>query len=80
MNINEIGNTKKSILVAGETVEVDKDANVQDTLTTILKSKGIDSFTIVVDGEEITDTNNLPEKFDGHDIEVERYVKPGCIA
>jgi hypothetical protein len=77
MNLNEISNTKKNIMIAGEPVEVDKNADVKSTLTTLLKDKGIDSFTILVDGDEVTSTDDLPEKFDGHDIEVSRYVKPG---
>jgi hypothetical protein len=30
-----------------------------------------------VDGAEVTSTNDLPETFAGHEIEVERYVKAG---
>jgi hypothetical protein len=77
MDLNSLGETKKTIQVAGSPVEVDKDANVRDTLTRILREKGIDSFTIVVDGEEILDSSELPEKFDGHTVEVQRYVKAG---
>ena len=77
MNINELGNEKTRIKVAGEEVEVKVSDPVKETLTRILKEKGINSFAILVDGEEVTSTNNLPETFDGHEIEVERYVKAG---
>ena len=77
MNINELGNEKTRIKVAGEEVEVKVSDPVKETLTRILKEKGIDSFTILVDGEEVTSTDNLPATFEGHDIEVERYVKAG---
>ena len=77
MNINELGNEKIKIKVAGEEVEVKVSDPVKETLTRILKEKGIDSFTILVDGEEVTSTDNLPATFEGHDIEVERYVKAG---
>ena len=50
---------------------------VKKPLTRILQEKGIDSFTILGDGAEVTSTDNLPATFDGHDIEVERYVKAG---
>ena len=78
MNLNELENGKTKIKVAGEEVEVKTSDSVKDTLTRLLKEKGIDSFTILVDGEEVTSTDDLPATFDGHDIEVERYVKAGC--
>jgi len=78
MNLNELKEEKTTITIAGEEVEVKKGDAVKDTLTRILQEKGIDSFTILVDGEEVTSTDNLPATFDGHDIEVERYVKAGC--
>jgi len=78
MNLNELKEEKATITIAGEEVEVKKGDSVKDTLTRILQEKGIDSFTILVDGEEVTSTDNLPATFDGHDIEVERYVKAGC--
>ena len=77
MNINELGNEKIKIKVAGEEVEVKVSDPVKETLTRILKEKGINSFAILVDGEEITSTDNLPATFEGHDVEVERYVKAG---
>ena len=77
MNLNELENGKTKIKVAGEEVEVKTSDSVKDTLTRLLKEKGIDSFTILVDGEEVTSTDDLPATFDGHDIEVERYVKAG---
>jgi len=77
MNLTELKNEKVKITIAGEEVEVKATESVKDTLTRILQEKGIDSFTILVDGEEVTSTNDLPATFDGHDIEVERYVKAG---
>jgi hypothetical protein len=77
MNLNELKNEKTNVTIAGEEVEVKRGDSVKDTLTRILQEKGIDSFTILVDGAEVTSTDNLPATFDGHDIEVERYVKAG---
>ena len=77
MNLNELKNEKTTVTIAGEEVEVKRGDAVKDTLTRILQEKGIDSFTILVDGTEVTSTDNLPATFDGHDIEVERYVKAG---
>ncbi len=76
MNLNELTN-KVSITVAGEEVEVSASDSVKDTLKKILQDKGIDSFTILVDGKEVTSTDELPQAFAGHEIEVERYVKAG---
>jgi len=78
MNLNELRNEKTSVTIAGEEVEVKKGDPVKETLTRLLQEKGIDSFTILVDGEEVTSTDNLPATFDEHTIEVERYVKAGC--
>jgi len=77
MNLNELANAKVTITVAGEEVEVNASDSVKDTLKRILQEKGIDSFTILVDGREVTSTDELPQSFAGHEIEVERYVKAG---
>ena len=78
MNLNELKNEKTTVTIAGEEVEVKRGDPIKETLTRLLQEKGIDSFTILVDGDEVTSTDNLPATFDGHDIEVERYVKAGC--
>jgi hypothetical protein len=78
MNLNELSNGKISVTVAGEDVEVNASDSVKDTLKRILHDKGIDSFTILVDGREITSTADLPQTFAGHEVEVQRYVKAGC--
>jgi aerobic-type carbon monoxide dehydrogenase small subunit (CoxS/CutS family) len=77
MNLNELKSENVKITIAGAEVEVKRNDPVKDTLTRILQEKGIDSFTILVDGEEVTSTSDLPAIFDGHEIEVERYVKAG---
>ena len=77
MNLNELSNAKATINVAGEEVEVNAADSVKDALKRILQEKGIDSFTILVDGKEVTATEDLPQTFSGHEIEVERYVKAG---
>lgn len=77
MNLNELSKEKAIIKVAGEEVEVNTDASVKETLKKVLEQKGIDSFTVLVDGREIDNTNNLPETFEEHEIEVKRYVKAG---
>ena len=77
MNLNDLKNKKVKVVIAGDEVEVKAADPVKDTLTRMLQEKGIDSFTILVVGEEVTSTNDLPETFAGHEIEVERYVKAG---
>ena len=76
MNLNDL-NGKRTIKVAGETVEVNSTDSVKETLKSLLQVKGIDSFTILVDGEEITSSEDLPDTFEDHEVEVQRYVKPG---
>ena len=77
MNVNELGTNKTNVTITGEKVEVNASDSVKETLKRILQEKGIDSFTILVDGEEIVSTNDLPEQFKDHEIEVKRYVKAG---
>ena len=77
MNLNDLKNKSVKVVIAGDEVEVKATDPVKDTLTRMLQEKGIDSFTILVDGAEVTSTNDLPETFAGHEIEVERYVKAG---
>ena len=78
MNLNELGNGKTILTVVGEEIEVNASDSVKETVKRILQEKGIDSFTILVDGKEIGSTSDLPETFDEHEIEVKRYVKAGC--
>ena len=78
MNLNELGNDKTIITIAGEELEVNATDAVEVTLKRILQEKGLDSFTIIVDGKEIMATADLPETFAEHEIEVKRYVKAGC--
>ena len=78
MNLNDMNdNNEVEITIAGETVKVQATDNVKDTLKRILQEKGINSFTILVNGEEVTSTANLPLTFESNIVEVERYVKPG---
>jgi len=77
MNVNELGTNKSIINIVGEKVEVNTSEPVKETLKRILQEKGIDSFTILVDGQEIVSTNDLPSQFGDHEIEVKRYVKAG---
>ncbi len=78
MNLNEFKNDKVTINIAGENVEVNATDPVKESLKRILEEKGIDSFTILVNGAELQDTAGLPETFGQHKVEVKRYVKPGC--
>jgi hypothetical protein len=77
MDLNDLKNGKTTITVAGEEVEVDANGSVKDVIKKVLEEKGIDSFTILVDGKEITSTTDLPATFADHEIEVQRYVKAG---
>ena len=63
MNLNELANGKAMVTIAGCEVEVNTSDPVKETVKRILQEKGIDSFTILVDGKEVTSTNDLPETF-----------------
>ena len=78
MNLDDLNNGHVTITVAGQEVEVSASDSIKETLKGILQEKGIDSFTILVDGDEVVSTENLPETFSDHIVEVQRYVKPGC--
>ena len=77
MNLDDLNGGKTIVKIVGEKIEVDPNAKVSETLKKLLAERGIDSFTILVDGAEITATEDLPETFDDHDIEVQRYTKAG---
>ena len=78
MQLEDMNNGNSvDIIIAGEVVKVKADDNVKLTLKKILQEKGINSFTILVNGIEVTSTADLPATFAGDEIEVERYVKPG---
>jgi len=77
MELNELSNDQLQIVVAGDRVTVNKTDSVKDTLKRILSEKGITSFTILVNGVEVTSTAMLPDFFGDSVVEVQRYVKPG---
>lgn len=78
MNLDNLDNGHTSIKIAGETVEINATDPIKETLKRILAAKGIDSFTILIDGEEVTSTSDMPDTFaDCNAVEVQRYVKPG---
>jgi len=76
MQLNDL-NGKTTVKIAGEEVSVNASDSIKDTLKRLLEEKGIDSFTILVDGGEVASTDDLPETFADHEVEVERYVKAG---
>jgi hypothetical protein len=80
MNLNELNNGARefTINIAGDEVKVETTAKVKETIKAKLEERGIDSFTIIIDGEEITSSTEIPETFDECDtVEVRRYVKAG---
>ena len=78
MDLQDLGNGSREIVVIGEVIEVAGDAPVASTLKSILQEKGIDSFTILIDGVEYDSTKVMPATFNDVDsIEVEKYVKAG---
>ncbi len=79
MELSDMDNGHRTIRIAGESVEVNGSDSIKKTLKRILASKGVDSFTILIDGDEVTSTSDMPDTFDDCDeVEVQRYVKPGC--
>ena len=76
MNVNDLNGTT-SVKIAGENVQVAKDAPTKATLRKCLEERGIDSFTVLVDGKELLTTNDLPNVIGDSVIEVQRNVKSG---
>lgn len=67
-----------TVKIAGDSVRVPKPANVKDTLRQELSHRGISSFTIFLNGDEIRSSDDLPETFeDCTTVEVQRYTKSG---
>ena len=79
IHIDDLNGGKAVIRIAGEDVEVLATDNVKETLKKLLKDKGIDSFSVFVDGDEVTNPNDLPETFENIDLEVSRNVKAGSL-
>ena len=78
MNLNDMNDSNEvEITIAGETVKVQATDNIKDTLKRILQEKGINSFIVLVNGQEVTSTADFPLTFESNIVEVERYVKPG---
>ena len=79
METKELKPGESKLVIAGKELKVDLQANIAETVKVELKTQGIDSFTLTIDGKEVKDTNDIPEKFDGHNVEVDRYTKPGML-
>lgn len=79
MNLNELAEERKvTIKVCGENVIVDSSDEIVSTLRTILEERGIDSFSIVIDGSEVVNINTIPSTFgDVTFVEVMRQAKAG---
>lgn len=79
MQLNELQpEDVKTIIIAGDNVEVELEDSIMETLKDELENRGIDSFTVLIDGREITNSNDFPETFaDCGTVEVRRSVKAG---
>lgn len=79
MDLNELNQQSKFVVnMAGDSVEVDKSAQVAPTLKKMLEDRGLTSFALVIDGDEITNSDDIPETFaDCDTVEVRRYTKAG---
>lgn len=69
--------TVVTVKYLGENRVVASDANMFDTLSGWMEAEHLTSSAVFVDGEEITNTEDLPETFEGHTVEVRRYEKGG---
>lgn len=78
MDIRELNEVTTKFIVYGEEVEVNPQANVKRTLLEKFRELGITSTPIFVDGEEVLDANDLPDVFEGHTVEIKKYMKAGC--
>ncbi len=78
MNLDNLSEYKKVIRICGQEVEVNTTAGVASTLRDKLSSLGVDSFAIIINGEEITNVADIPATFeDVETLEVVRQVKAG---
>lgn len=69
---------RKRIKYLGEYTDVDADSPVVATLKGMLARSGVDSFDLIIDGNEISDSGSIPATFAGvGELEVRRYVKAG---
>ena len=69
--------TKKTILVCGENVDVNPNEILLPQLKSILQNKGITSFSLFIDGEEIDSASDIPDYIDNSVVEVKRNATVG---
>lgn len=78
MELNELGREKLAVNIAGETVEIEREKPVKETIKSLLEARGIDSFTLFINGSEVLSSDDIPDTFeDVESLEVRRYVKAG---
>lgn len=77
MDIRELNTEVTKFIVFGEEVNVDPNASVRRTLLEKFRELGITSTPVIVDGVEVLDPSDLPETFEGHTVEIKKYMKAG---
>jgi len=79
MNMSELSNTNTtSYTLFGRNVTVAAEDEVLPRLRADIAAQGIDSFSIMLNGEEVDEVGSLPAIFNGHQIEVRKSVKAGA--
>lgn len=77
METGELGNRPK-VTIFGEVVDVSPETEMAPFLKDRLQSGGYSSFTLYIDGDEVTRTEEIPDTFEGLDtVEVVKYAAAG---
>jgi hypothetical protein len=78
MNIQELAVEKQEVIICGEEIKVSPETKIVAFLQEELKRRGVDVFSIFIDGEEVLDATKIPQTFgEIETLEVVRNVKGG---
>jgi len=80
MNMQDLAGTTNTTtyVLFGRNVTVQPSDEVLPRLKADIAAAGVDSFSIVLNGEEVDEVGDMPAIFNGHSIEVRKSVKAGA--
>ncbi|MBT9164946.1 MAG: hypothetical protein DDT23_00957 [candidate division WS2 bacterium] len=75
MELKDLEVKSGKLIVEGASVSVNYDEPLLGQIKEHLKQRGITSFSLFIDGEEVDDAGSIPEYLEDQVIEVKRNAK-----
>ena len=69
------GDSMATVIVDGRERSVERSANTRATLKNLIQEQGISTYSILVNGKEVTSAADLPETIGENQITVMKYDK-----